>query len=266
MGHATTARQGQSVKRLHIVGCPRSGTTLLMELVSTCFASAGYCEHELSIFAPLGDQGEPYFTKQPNDIKQLGHIFQSDPGLHVIYMGRDPRSVITSKHRANPHEYFCNYRVWSECDRAAQGYAGHPRFLALRYEDLVANPDALQRQITAQFSFLQQLHPFSEYHLHAAPSEAASRAMNGLREVNLDSLEKWKQHLPRLAEQYARHQTLAEDLIRLGYETDRKWLSLLEGVEAQVFPCRYPERRPILKEWEKSLRIYLKSRRYLQQL
>ena len=59
------------MKRLHIVGCPRSGTTLLMELVSTCFASGGYCDHELSIFEPVEDVADIYFTKQPNDIKQL---------------------------------------------------------------------------------------------------------------------------------------------------------------------------------------------------
>ena len=253
--------------RLHIVGCPRSGTTLLMEAVSTCFASGGYCEHELSIFAPLeAGAEEPYFTKQPNDIRQLGHIFHRDPGLHVIYMGRDPRAVITSKHRQLPDEYFCNYRVWSECDRAAQRYSGHARFLALRYEDLVRAPDEVQARIGEQFDFLQARHLFSDYHLHAESSPDSRRAMNGLRAVNLDSLEKWQQHLPRVAEQYRRHPALANDLIRLDYESDRSWLELLRGVEPVVYPCRYPERREHLKEWEKSLRVRLKSRRYLLRL
>ncbi len=252
------------MKRLHIVGCPRSGTTLLMELMCTCFDSGGYCAHELSIFAPLepGAAG-PYFTKQPNDIKQLGHIFHRDPQLHVIYMGRDPRAVITSKHRENPDQYFCNYRVWSECDRAAQRYNGHPRFLALRYEDLVADPDAVQQQIATAYPFLQQRHRFSEYHLHANPSEASQRAMHGLRAVNPDSLQKWKEHLPRVAEQLRRRPALAQDLLRLGYEPDDGWLAQLEGVQPVVYPCRYPERRPYLKEWEKALRVWLKSRRYL---
>jgi hypothetical protein len=251
------------VKRLHIVGCPRSGTTLLMELVSTCFASSGYCDHELSIFAALEDPGELYFTKQPNDIKQIGYIFPRDPSLHVIYMGRDPRAVITSKHRGAPGQYFCNYRVWSECDQAAQRFRGHPRFLALRYEDLVRDADGVQRSIREHFPFLEQRYLFSEYHLHARPSDDASRAMNGLREVNPDSLQKWRQHLPRVAEQLQRYPQMAADLVRLGYEPDEAWLSELHGVQPVTYPCRYPERRPHLKEWEKSLRVYLKSRRYL---
>lgn len=252
------------MKRLHIVGCPRSGTTLLMELVSTCFASGGFCEHELSIFAPVPELADIYFTKQPNDIKQLGHIFHRDEQLYVIYMSRDPRAVITSKHRENPQQYFSNYRVWKECDRAAQQYLGHPRFLLLRYEDLVCDPDAVQAQIAGHFPFLTQRHLFSEYQEFAVPSEASQRAMNGLRAVNRESLEKWRQHLPRVAEQYQRHPELADDLVRLGYEQDRQWLELLQEVPATVYPCRYPERRPHLKELEKSLRVYLKSRRYLR--
>jgi len=254
------------VKRLHIVGCPRSGTTLLMELVSTCFASGGYCAHEKNIFEPLEVTGDIYFTKQPNDIKQLRHIFYRDPQLYIIYMGRDPRAVITSKHRESPGQYFCNYRVWRECDSAARRYTGHPRFLQLRYEDLVTDPDAVQAGISAHYPFLLQLHLFSDYHLFAVPSAASQQAMSGLRAVTRASLQKWRQHLPRIAEQYRRHPILADDLVRLGYEPDRRWLDELQGIESVVYPCRYRERRAYLKEWEKALRIYLKSQRYLKRM
>ncbi|MFK8047174.1 MAG: hypothetical protein AB8B81_01945 [Halioglobus sp.] len=219
----------------------------------------------MSIFETVEQTGDVYFSKQPNDIKQLGHIFARDDTLHIIYMGRDPRAVITSKHKASPDQYFCNYRVWSECDQASQRYAGHPRFLPLRYEDLVDRPDALQDLIKAHFDFLDYRHPFSEYQNFAAPSEAASRAMNGLREVNKASLDKWREHLPHLAMQLRLHPELADDLIRLGYESDRDWLVELEGVKPRSYPCRYPERKAYLKEWEKGLRVYLKSRRYLKQ-
>ena len=254
------------MKRLHIVGCPRSGTTLLLELLSTCFANSGFCAHEMSILQPLRASGDLYISKQPNDIKQLQHIFHRDPQLYVIYMCRDPRAVITSTHREHPGQYFCNYRVWRECDRAAQRYCGHPRFLQLRYEDLVSDPDAIQREISGHFGFLRQQHPFSDYHLLAQPSQASRQAMNGLRAVSRDSLDKWREHLPRVAEQYRRHPTLAGDLQRLGYEPDERWLEQLEGVASIVYPCRYSEQRAHLKEWEKALRVYLKSRRYLQQL
>ena len=88
--------------------------------------------------------------------------------------------------------------------------------------------------------------------------------MNGLRQVSRESLSKWRQHLPRIAEQYRRHPSLADDLVRLGYEPDPGWLSMLDGVASVVYPCRYGERREHFKEWEKSMRVYLKSRRYLK--
>jgi len=253
------------VKRLHIVGCPRSGTTLLMELMCTCFASDGFCSHESSIFAtPVTPEADLYFSKQPNDIRQLRHIFFNDPNLYIIYMGRDPRAVISSKHRENPDQYFCNYRVWRECDAAAQRYDGHPRFLRLRYEDLVGAPDQTQSSIARQFPFLQPRYRFTQYHQYAEPSADSERAMNGLREVNLDSLNKWRKHLPRIAEQLQRHPELANDLIRLDYEPDTQWTRELDSSAPITFPCRYPERRPLLKDAERNIRVWLKSRTYLK--
>lgn len=237
-----------------------------MELLSTCFASGGFCEHELSIFQPVPSVAGVYFSKQPNDIKQLQHIFPADPSLHVIYMGRDPRAVITSKHRESPEQYFCNYRVWHECDQAATHYNRHPRFLRLRYEDLVTQPDNVQQTIEQRFPFLHRLHAFSQFQQFARPSEASQRAMNGLRAVNKESLQKWREHLPRVAAQLAAHPQLSDDLVRLDYEPDKRWETVLQGVAPQAFPCRYPERKPYLKDWERDLRVYLKSRRYLQRM
>lgn len=252
------------MKRLHITGCPRSGTTLLMELISTCFENDGHCEHEQSIFDSVRHSGDLYVSKQPNDIKHLRHIFFRDDGLHIIYMVRDPRSVITSEHPGASGQYFCNYRVWRDCEQAARNYEGHTRFLRLSYEDLVVDPDGAQAGIQTKFGFLTRRYSFSDFHQFARPSNASERAMGGVRSVDQASLSRWQQHLPRLADQLKRYPRLGDDLIRLGYEPDGQWLQLLEGVEAIEYPCRYPERRQILKEWEKSLRVYLKSRRYLR--
>ena len=47
-------------------------------------------------------------------------------------------------------------------------------------------------------------------------------------------------------------------------EPDRSWLAVLDDVASVVYPCRYGERREYVRELEKSLRVYLKSRRYLK--
>ena len=259
-------------KRLHIVGCPRSGTTLLMELMATCFQSDSYCEHEVSIFDPEPITDGLYISKKPSDIKNLQHIYSKDSQLFIIYLVRDPRSVISSIHHSNTEQYFCNFKAWQACNDAAQQYLpgnrfGHiNRFLQLRYEDLVADPDAVQAKIKSKFPFLILKHPFSEFEKHAKPSSSSAKAMNGLRSVNKDSLQGWTKHLPRVKEQHLLRPELAEDLITLGYEKDRQWLTMLEDIEAQVFPCRYSESPEYLKETEKALRMYFRSRNYLKAL
>lgn len=254
------------MKRLHIVGCPRSGTSLMLELMSTCFHCDGRCQHEMSIFH-RPPRGEGLFiSKQPNDIRQLQHIFGRDDNLHVIYLVRDPRAVITSQHTARPGEYFCNYRIWRACERAAAALSGHPRFIFLKYEDLVAVPDKTQERIEQQFPFLQRIHAFSQYQEFAAPAVAAEAAMSGLRAVGTGSLHKWRQHLPRVAEQYQRYPEMADELIRLGYETNGDWLTVLRDVEVRKHACRYPDRAQPLKEMEKKIRVWFKSRRYLREL
>lgn len=253
------------MRRLHIVGCPRSGTTLLYQMTSSCFENDGFSRHETSIFKEPESCGTLYISKQPNDIRQLRHIFGRDHRLFIIYLERDPRGVITSRHQAHPGQYFCNYRIWRECHTAAQRYSGHPRFLPLRYEDLVSEPDRVQAEIAARFDFLRSRHPFSDHHLHTHPAWAAQcDTAQRVRAVSTSSLGQWRQHLPRVAQQYQQYPSMAAQLIRLGYEQDKQWLDMLRDVPRIRFPCRYPEQRQTLKEWEKNIRVYLKSRRYLK--
>lgn len=252
------------MKHLHIVGCPRSGTTLMMELMSTCFQNDESCDHEISIYEPVPENIELYFSKKPTDILHIKNIFEKDPNLYIIYVVRDPRAVFTSKHHSNRDIYFCNYKIWKKCDLAAEMFEGHPRFITLRYEDLVEKPDNCQSAIAKKFAFFKQLHPFSEYHKFAKPPEDALKAMEGLRPVNSSSLDKWKQHLPRVKEQLERNPGLTDDLIRRGYEENSNWESILDSTTAEVFPCRYPETDNPFKEMEKSLRMWWRSKRYLR--
>ena len=252
--------------RLHIVGCPRSGTSLLLELLATCFENDGHCAHELSLFDPPPIHSGLYISKQPTDIRRLRTVFPRDERLHILYISRDPRAVVTSMHAEHPGLYFCNYRVWKDCQLAAGNYRGHPRFHSLRYEDLVTHPDAAQDELASRFPFLRKRHAFRDFHEHAVTDKAALRAMNGLRPISTDDLQGWRRHLPRLAQQLQRWPGMARDIVALGYEPDDSWWTGLDGVRPREFPCRYPDSRPVLREWETTLRTWWRSRRYLRQI
>ena len=252
-----------TMKRLHIVGSPRSGTTLIMELFVTCFQSNGFCEHEMSIFDEPELETGLFLSKQPTDVKYIEKVFKSDPNLFVVYILRDPRSVITSIHISKPHEYFCNYRIWKECNDAAQRIMDSPRFLTVRYEDLVQNPNEVQRQIVEKFPLLKKKCDFSGFEKFSNPSRQSLNALSGLRPICADRVNAWQKHLPRIKSELNKHPQMLKDLIENGYETDNSWTDILEGIGPIEYSCRYPDSRPILKTIETRFRKWVKSRQYI---
>lgn len=130
----------------------------------------------------------------------------------------------------------------------AKHLKSHPRFVEVRYEELVTNPDNVQAKIDKTFPLLEATGQFSSYHERAQPSEGAAQALNGFRKVDRERLHAWRHHLSRVKEQLARHPRMARILIELGYEQDTSWTSLLS--EAAV--CRH-------KAWEEIGMNFLKK-------
>ncbi|HTR00541.1 MAG TPA: sulfotransferase [Candidatus Acidoferrum sp.] len=255
----------EQFQRVHIVGCPRSGTTLLLELMGNCFDFSERTPFEFSIFRQFATQSGAVLSKHPTDILHVQPLLESDPTLHVIHILRDPRAVVASRHKAI-RGYFSNYRIWKDCERASRALLGHPRFLQIRYEELVRDPDGVQQQILRRFRFLVFKHVFSEFSKYARPVREAEEALNGLRAVDTASLGKWHLHLSRVKAQLQEFPSLQSDLEQYGYERDDSWQQMLEAVAPQRFPCRYGNRAPLFKRWEKNVRFYFKTRRYLRQL
>jgi len=254
------------MKRIHITGCPRSGTTLIMELMHTCFVCDAFCGHEVSIFEPVSGNPNIYFSKQPSDVKRIGPLLDADTNLHSITMIRDPRSVITSQHKNLPGIYFCNFRIWNECYQAAKKLLTNPRNLNVRYEDLVQTPDAVQDQIQELFPFLTKTRKFSEYHQIANPSADANAALGGVRKVSKDRILSWQKHLPRIKYEYIKHTEIADTLIKLGYESDRDWLTLLDDINSDKGNCRYSDNINLIKDLEHKIRTTIKTKRYINKL
>jgi len=249
---------------LHVVGCPRSGTTLMAEMLVACYPHQGHSDHEETIFKVAPHEQGVRLSKKPNDVLWMAPLLERDPALHVIAMLRDPRSVICSMHKAWPGMYFCNYPVWKRAEKGAAAIAEHPRVLLLRYEDLVRDPMKVQAQIEARFPFLSRAHDFNRFHEVARAGEDAQNALGGVREVDQSRIAGWKEHLPRLKQQVERYPQLLADLVEHGYEDDNQWKECLEGIEANDFPCRYSDSSEFWKHLEQKLRFVGKRRRYFK--
>ncbi|MFP6817048.1 MAG: sulfotransferase [Pseudomonadales bacterium] len=251
--------------RVHIVGCRRSGTTLMMELMWQSYAFSGRHEHEISVFEPTPPGETLYLTKKPSDTLRIHRVFRADPNLYLIAMLRDPRAVVTSRHENKPDAYFAGYLRWREYIDAIERLVDHPRFILIRYEDLLNNPDAAQARISEQFSFLSELRKFSMYPEGAEVPDVAAQSLNGVRPFDTSRIDAWRAHLPRVNGQLRDHPNMPLDLIASGYEENDEWIKVLEGVD--YYSQKYKDKGPgLARRMESNFRFWLKTQRYLRAL
>src|SRR4029453_7674218 len=78
-----------------------------------------------------------------------------DRHFHIICMLRDPRDVVTSRHRHDMTRYWAPLRLWKRNLRHAKTIFDHPRVILVRYEDLVTKPDKVQADIARRLPFLR---------------------------------------------------------------------------------------------------------------
>jgi hypothetical protein len=173
-------------------------------------------------------------------------------------MLRDPRDVIVSRHRNDPQRYWAPLRFWKRHAQVIRRLRHHRRFILVRYEDLVRNPDGVQEALVARMPFLKQRARFSDFHKLARPSAKSVAAMGSVRPINSASIGNWRNHLARVAGQIAIHGSISEELIAFGYEPDESWLAALKGVSPDLTPSHWPESiaRPI---WRTGYTRYLEA-------
>ena len=232
----------------------------------SCFRTDKHYDHEIRFHLVSANDGDVVITKRPKDAMYMPDVID-DPNLYVIYVMRDPRDVIVSRHGKNREMYYSNIRLWRELHACAGPLFGHDRFLDIRYEDFVANPDVTQERITAKFPWLEKQHKFSEYHEHAQVSEKSRLAMRDVRPIAPASVGVWREHLGRIVEQQKIHGSMTPDLVACGYESSADWEAVLDGVAADTSGSWYPEKiRPWLKISQRidafrKIAIYKRKRR-----
>ena len=230
------------MQRIHIVGCgPRTGTTLMAEMMSACFEIDLYPKHESSIYTRPTRKADIFLTKRPRDILVVGPMLSVMPNLHVIYMLRDPRDTVSSKHRKDPDRYWASLRYWKTYTIYGRKLQNHPRFISVRYEDLVTQADRVQECLMQRIPFLTKRAPFTQYHEIARPDSDSLAALKGIRPVSTKSIGNWRNHLPRIAGQIQNHGDISQDLIEYGYEQDDSWLKELEGITPDFSESHWAE-------------------------
>ena len=221
----------------HIVVCgyPRSGTTLLYNMLRHGVAEYRFFDRETRALDALGNS--PRITKRPADAFEAGRIARAT-GARFIAVVRDPRAVLCSVHANSRGRYKVNWN-FSWRTAARRGIVGRhqgliqwdialhaiPGAVTVRYEDLVADPSGQQARLEQEFGFVRA-GPFADFHRADIPPRLAHQ-LNGVRPVEASRLAAWRCHPERIREQFFACPALFDLLIARGYEKDRTWFSNL---------------------------------------
>ena len=234
------------MQHVHITGVsPRTGTTLMMELMVSCFEFDDCPIHEQSLLLAPNTGIDRFCSKNPgpDDLRFALAALKKNPDLWIIGMVRDPRDVVVSRHLQSPDEFWADLSAIKTRAKYLLNSNTHDRFIIVRYEDLVNNPDAVQDALIACIPFLEKRARFSDFSKIARPSANAKRALGGVRAISTNSIGRWRDELPRLKGQIARYGPIEELLRTLGYEQGEDWSTILQGVEPDMTESFWEGRR-----------------------
>ena len=208
--HSTKHRiTGAPARHIVISGFPRAGTTLLYNMLRHSLGTRSVFAppREISALSTMTAPEKWLVTKRPLDVLKLGEI-ENKLGpyrqlFHVLVV-RDPRDLISSRHKSVPNEFFqgVDYQFFvrpgfttytapgvATIYDAVRSYADKERVLVVRYEDVIENPEAI-RETLARRTGAPFDKPFSSFHESAIPKEL-TKAMNGVRPVRRQQRAAW---------------------------------------------------------------------------
>ena len=251
-------------RRVHLCVCgyPRSGTTLLYNMLCSTLEGFNYEDYEETSLKTLR-RFDNHVSKLPFDVLKLGEFYRHNifnKRIFSIVMMRDPRDLVTSVHAQLPGHYFIGYDY--SLKRKSRGPDGEPdpvgpgiRDVAeaiegldavrgmecrvLKYEELIADPDRIQGELASRLG-LRFKARFSEvsgerrtggvkYAGRHRPVDPSLVKVD--RDLTREFEGRWRrpEHRARLLEQFGRHPQLLELLHRYGYETDHHWFDELSA-------------------------------------
>jgi len=200
-----------------IGGCGRSGTTLLLSMLSChphiyavncetrAFCPKGYRRppdlnapfklkrlYEYLLDAAIPAQSTRWCEKTPRNVLYYGRILgYFGKRVRIINIVRDGRDVVTSRHPAKLQKFWVTPERWVMDVTAGKRYESHPQVKTIRYEDLIND---YRETISALCTFLDE--PFDDSFLSYPYSAGVQRNAAWLGQAELPSnhsIGRWRQ-------------------------------------------------------------------------
>lgn len=229
-------------QHVFICGYPRSGSTMFYNMLRTTVTNFAFPEREMTARAVIA-RPEDYVTKRPLDVFDIDKILAANvlgKKVFCIILIRDIRSIISSRHRSVPGDYFIGFDHQYFVRDGTATYT-NPGILQthiaiartrqrrdltkiiLRYEDILRNSDAVQTRLGRIIGFHYR-GALRDFYRHQTPP-ALEHQLNTRRPPDLDAIEAWRApaHWQRIKDQFSCCPQLFEILKAYGYEADDRW-------------------------------------------
>lgn len=199
-----------------IGGCGRSGTTLLLSVLSAhpeifaipvetlAFCPTGY-RPEPDLEAPfqlrrirrqqllqeIPSRSRRWCEKTPRNVLYFRRILDHFGGkVRLIHLVRDGRDVVTSRHPTDPGRTWVSPRRWIDDVAAGRDLEEHPAVLTLRYEDLVHRFEDTATEL-CQFLGEPLAPELLAWHEHATVRTNVAWS-GGVKPLHRDSVARWR--------------------------------------------------------------------------
>ncbi len=224
-----------------IGGCGRSGTTLLLSILSA-HPDIYAIDEETSTFCPTAylENFNPkakinmlrfycflnkkipktcnrWCEKTPKNVMCFGKILKYfNNKVKIIHIIRDGRDVILSKHPSKPDKYWVSPERWIKDVSTGLKYKGHPNVYTLKYEDLILNYQNTMKKLCAflDIEFNQKILNWHKY----ATVRRNNAFFGEVRTLSKSSINKWeKKENKERVKDFLKKEKAKESLIELGY-------------------------------------------------
>ena len=229
---------------IFIGGCGRSGTTLLLSILSAHPHVFAFPDELSAVVKWNPSPDDPsrqiparldrlyrdlllrkvpaarqrWCEKTPRNVRYIDKILSYWPQAHFLHIVRDPRDVLTSRHPSKPGQYWVTPERWVKDVRAGLAHQDNPRVFTLRYEELVSNFEHLLSEICL---FLEEpvVPQIQNWHSHTTVTRNRAWS-NPVNPLHAESIRKWEQpeHAARLAT-ILEFPGLVELMNKIGYKS-----------------------------------------------
>ncbi len=224
----TGFRQGllksAGISRIHIVGCARSGTTML-HYAMAAFEDTILYDKEISPWTYpqtiecLGLAGKYFLKKGNHKLVSKRNVswwkkehleklieFKQRYDLILIHIVRDPRDVLTSRHKLSKNKFYLTPEKWHDSISGGlmldETFETDPHYLTLKYEDVVCTPQKVLQTFNQKFGLT--LNPMVEDWSHLASNLSRLKVkgkmeayMHKLRDFDPSTIRKWKNDISK---------------------------------------------------------------------